>query len=354
MRLVKTIVIATFLFFHFMVKGQNPIPMGPYIGQEPKRSIIHTILSKFRLGIGTGYGRTYYSHKMEDVAFLRKSDTLFIFDPATNISGGSIPAGYTGWFNNPVGHTAFVVGTDTISNPGISIDANDALLSTDTADIKMKSRARTIPLNFTLEFNYQKYRIGIGYQFEFQSMNSFEPKEYADTLIGFTPEFKRATFKRYYLMLGYSFYESGHFKAVADAKIGKMKFGKHYNTSVIQSGIFFNLGVTAEWQFSEYLTAYARPAFEYKSYTVAIPETTYSFNHIYPALFLEVGIKLGLPNLRKCPIVDCATQINHVHWGTEYRSRKHPFWKWQNPHYGENYKNLIKYKGRNKRKINPY
>lgn len=336
------------------VVAQNPIPMGPYIGQEPKRNALLAICNKFKLGIGTGWGRTYYSHKMEDVAFLAKGDTLFIFDPNENISGGSISTGYTGWLGNPVAHNAFIVGSDTISATNIPIDADDDLLSTDTADIKMRSRSRTIPLNFTLEFNFKKYRIGIGYQFGFQTMNSFSPKENADTLAGFTPSYKRATFKRYYLMLGYQFYQSGHFKAVVDAKIGRMRFGKHYNTSVITTGVLFNLGVSAELQFSEYLTAYARPSLEYKSYTVKIPETTYSFNHAYPAVFVEVGIKLGIPRLRRCPLDKCSTQINHVHWGTEYRSRKHPFWKWQNPKYGENYKKLLKYKGKNKRKRNPY
>ena len=47
-------------------------------------------------------------------------------------------------------------------------------------------------------------------------------------------------------------------------------------------------------------------------------------------------------------------QINHAHGNREYRSRMHPIWKKQNPHYGENYPNLIKYKGKNKYKLNPY
>jgi hypothetical protein len=32
----------------------------------------------------------------------------------------------------------------------------------------------------------------------------------------------------------------------------------------------------------------------------------------------------------------------------------HPFWKKQNPHYGENYPKLIKEKRKNRKKLNPY
>jgi hypothetical protein len=46
--------------------------------------------------------------------------------------------------------------------------------------------------------------------------------------------------------------------------------------------------------------------------------------------------------------------MNHAHGNREYRSRVHPFYKKQNPNYGENYPRLIKYKGKNKRKLNPY
>ena len=46
--------------------------------------------------------------------------------------------------------------------------------------------------------------------------------------------------------------------------------------------------------------------------------------------------------------------MNHAHGNREYRSQVHPIYKKQNPHYGENHPNLIKYKGKNKYKLNPY
>jgi len=354
MQFKKSILVFVSLLVGVECFSQNPIPMGPFIGQQPKRSAINQILSKFKLGIGTGYGRTYYSHKLEGVNIIAKSrDTLYFFDPVLNIANDTISTVYANWFNNPQGFTMYIVGQDTISRNGIPVSPNDFLLGTDTTKVRFRSAAPSVPLDFTLELNILRYRVGIGYEFEFQKFNRFTSKHLPDS-IGFTPSFKRATFKRLYFILGAQFYKSGHFSAYADAKVGTMKFGKNFNNSVIQRGIFVNFGATAELQFSEYLTAFFRPSFDIKTYTVNVPETTFKVDHFYPAWFLQFGVKLSVPSLKKCPYPDCKTQINHVHWGTEYRSRVHPFWKWQNPHYGENYKKLIKYKGRNKRKKNPY
>jgi hypothetical protein len=71
-------------------------------------------------------------------------------------------------------------------------------------------------------------------------------------------------------------------------------------------------------------------------------------------LYLTVGFTYSLPELPRCFLKDCHAQINHAHGNKEYRSRRHPIYKKQNPGYGENDPTLIKYKGKNKRKINPY
>jgi len=54
--------------------------MGPYIGQQPKRSAIRAFLSKFTLSLSTGRGTTYYKHQLTGVGLLQKPDSLFIFD----------------------------------------------------------------------------------------------------------------------------------------------------------------------------------------------------------------------------------------------------------------------------------
>jgi hypothetical protein len=70
--------------------------------------------------------------------------------------------------------------------------------------------------------------------------------------------------------------------------------------------------------------------------------------------YLQVGLSYSIPELPRCYLKDCKIQINHAHGNKEYRSRRHPIYKKQNPGYGENHPTLIKYKGKNKRKLNPY
>ena len=72
------------------------------------------------------------------------------------------------------------------------------------------------------------------------------------------------------------------------------------------------------------------------------------------AFYVSIGVTYKIPELPRCFLKDCHAQINHAHGNKEYRSRRHIFYKKQNPGYGENDKTLIKYKGKYKNKLNPY
>jgi len=327
--------------------------MGPYIGQEPQRSTIRAFLSRFTLSVSTGWGRTYYSHRLENMALIQKGgDSLFIFENFLNISNDTISTIYGAWLNNPAGTSGIISPTDTTN--GIPINPGDFLVDTDTADIRLIGRGRNIPLDLSIHFNFDRYRVGIGATIEFHTIGSFRSRDFPEFINGFTPDFNRATFKRFYLMIGSTIIQKGYFTLAADLHIGTMNLGKNWNTAVMQKGIFANLGFSAEQAFSEYLSAFLRPSFEVKGYTISIPETDLSIDHNYNAIYINFGVRLRLPELKKCPFKSCATQINHVHWGSEYRSRKHPIWRWQNPHYGENYRKPFRNRWGNNRKINPY
>ncbi len=357
MHRARKIAVFTFaLLVAISAAAQNPIPMGPYIGQKPKRSLIRTFLNKFTLGVSTGYGKTLYSHKFDGgVGLIQKGpDSLFIFDNVLNVSNDTISLVHTGWLNNPVALNSVIIGTDTISANGIPIDPGDFIIDTDTARVRLRGRGRNTPIKLTLHAKINRYRVGGGMAFEFQRIRSFTARDFQGSITGFTPTFKRATWKKYFGLVGGTIYESRNFAVVGEAELGIIKLGRNWNPAVLRKGIFVNVGVSAEQRFSEILTVFFRPSFEFKTYTIDIPENSISINHNYHGYYFNFGVKLQLPELRRCPIKRCSTQLNHVHWGTEYRSRKHPFWKWQNPNYGENYKKLIKYKGKNKRKINPY
>jgi hypothetical protein len=115
-----------------------------------------------------------------------------------------------------------------------------------------------------------------------------------------------------------------------------------------------NGGVTIERELSEYLRVFIRPSYEIKSYTMTLPEVGKPISHNMNAFYFNIGFSYSIPELPKCRHVGCKIQMNHAHGDREYRSNVHPIYKKQNPLYGENHPNLIKYKGRNKKKLNPY
>ena len=84
------------------------------------------------------------------------------------------------------------------------------------------------------------------------------------------------------------------------------------------------------------------------------PENGPEIKHRQNAFFVGIGASYSIPPLKKCPIKRCHSQIDHQHSGIEFRSNRHKFFKKQHPNYGENDPNLIKYKGKNKKKMNPY
>jgi hypothetical protein len=85
-----------------------------------------------------------------------------------------------------------------------------------------------------------------------------------------------------------------------------------------------------------------------------LAESNTSIKHKANALIWNIGITYRIPELPKCKIKECRIQINHAHGDKEYRSRAHPIWQKQNPGYGENDPKLIRFRWRNRNKINPY
>jgi hypothetical protein len=156
------------------------------------------------------------------------------------------------------------------------------------------------------------------------------------------------------VLLGASVYRYNDYLLVVDANIGGYAMGKKFDKNAMKKGVFVNLGVTVEREMSEYFRLFVRPSYEIKSYKLNVPETGQFIQHRFNAFYINVGATYRIPELRRCFLKTCHAQMNHAHGNREYRSRRHPIYKKQNPHYGENYPTLIKYKGKNKKKLNPY
>lgn len=298
--------------------------------------VLRKVLSKVTFGLSTGYGSTTFKHELNGFGILQNpglSPNLF--------QSGSVTSGYANWINR-------VLDTTNI------IQAGAFLVNSDTTTLGFKAKAFNIPLKATLHVEFDKYRIGGGYSFEYVNMGDFEPISYQDKIGNYSTDFSSFFLQKYFGMIGGTVYRYNEYLLVVDANVGGYNLGKKFDKSVIKKGVFLNLGVTVEREMSEYLRLFVRPSYEIKSYKINIPETSQSITHKFNAFYINVGVTYRFPELRRCFLKTCKAQMNHAHGNKEYRSRVHPIYKKQNPHYGENHPNLIKYKGKNKKLLNPY
>lgn len=296
------------------------------------------ILKDFHFSGSIGYGNTFFKHKLSGFGIAQASG----YAPQLFDANPGIGTRYTNWVNKVYADT-------TAAKPYTFI------ASSDTTKLGFKGHSLNIPLKLMIHYEYkEKYRIGGGYAWEYMSIGEFKPLTYSDKISKFSPSNGSGFMKKYYGMLGYSFYRMGDYLFTGDLNIGGFKPGKNYDNGLIKKGIYFNLGVTVERELSEYLRLFVRPSYDIKSYTLSIPETNKAIKHNINAFYVNIGITYSIPELPRCYNKDCHGQMNHAHGDREYRSRMHKIWKWQNPNYGQNNPNLIKYKGKNKKKLNPY
>lgn len=294
-----------------------------------------TFFKNFRLGLSTGLGNTFFSHKLKGYSIYQRPGQAPTIYPTTSGAGIRL----TNWVNA-------VAADSTGAVPG------GLTISSDTAKLGFKANTLNIPLKATLHYEFKKFRIGAGYSYELMTIGKFHSIAYSDKVNEFKLESSTGFMKKYFGLLGVSFYRLNDYLLTADVNIGGFKPGANFDKSSIKKGIYVNLGLTVERPLSEYLTGFVRPSFDYKKYTLNIPGN--GIVHHINALYVNVGVTYTLPELKKCFHKECRIQINHAHGNREYRSRVHPIYKKQNPGYGENDPTLIKYKGRNKKKLNPY
>jgi hypothetical protein len=292
------------------------------------------LLSRLTFGLSLGVGSTTFKHNLDGFGIFQNPGVA-----PTIYSSGNVTAGYSNWFNR----------VDSVENIP---NSESFTVDSETDKIGFKAKAWSIPIKATLHYEFLKrYRIGGGYSIEYMNIGNFQPVSYGDRVSSFSPGESSFFLKKYFGMLGASVYRYEEYLLVVDANIGGYKLGNNFQGSIKKS-IYFNLGVAIEREMSEYFRLFIRPSYEFKNYSIGIADR--SIKHRFNAFYFNFGATYRFPELRRCPIKGCHGQLNHAHGNREYRSRRHPIWKKQNPHYGENYPELIKYKGKNKKKLNPY
>lgn len=312
------------------------IPLDKFYVDRRGVGLFRKIISKVTIGLSTGYGSTKFKHDLSSFGILQNPDSLpRIFGAAGNGSGN------TNWFNTSTYSAA------TLQPGNFQVDPN-------TEKVGFKSKAFNIPIKATLHVEYDRYRIGGGYSIEYTHIGTFKPTAFGSQINNYTPEFSSFWLKKYFGMIGGMVYRYYEYSLVVDAQVGGYGLGSNFNKALIKKGVYINLGATIERDFSEYFRVFVRPSYEIKSYKLTLAELDQTVRHKFNAFYINVGASYRFPELRRCVVKTCRAQMNHAHGNREYRSRVHAIYKKQNPHYGENYPTLIKYKGKNKNKLDPY
>jgi hypothetical protein len=318
---------ATIPLKHFYIKRQGISPF-------------RRVLSRITFGLSTGYGSSTLSHELNDFGILqnpgRVKPTIFRIDEI-----GNPGQAYSNWLHKA---QPFTSTTDPLA----------FVVTSEDSKIGFRAKAFHIPLKATMHYEFlERYRIGLGYSFEYTHLGTFSPISHKDDIRSYSYDSSTFFLKKYFVMLGASVYRYDQYLLVVDANIGGYSLGKKFDKGSMKKGININLGVAVEREMSEYFRLFIRPSYDIKAFTREIPDGP-GIKHKFNAFYVNVGATYRIPELRRCFLKECHAQINHAHGDREYRSRRHSIWKKQNPHYGENYPTLIKYKGRNKKKLSPY
>ena len=323
------------LYAQYEREQDASIPLEHFYIQRQK-SGLRALLSKLHFSFSTGYASTPFRHDLSGFGILQQNDSLPLIFDSDNTS-----VRYRNWTTDVVSSTAPVA-------------AGAFMVSSDTASIGFRSNTFSIPIKASVHLEFDRYRIGGGYSIDYTRMGPFRPTSFPSDISPYSLQQSTMFVKHYFGMLGAMVYRYDHNALVVDANIGGYSLGSEFAKNVMKKSIYFNVGVRVEREFSEYMRLFIRPSYEIKSYKLTVPETAQTLHHRLNGLYINVGLTYRFPELRRCFLRTCHAQINHAHGNREYRSRRHPFYKKQNPHYGENYPELIKYKGKNKRRLNPY
>ncbi len=304
--------------------GFNPYQPDREI--EIKRSPIRAFLNKFSLLGSIGYGRTFYKTEWEGVDILEHNNRATLLENYT-INGNSIT--YTGiddWTFNPV----------SVSNT-LTYDSTVNIISADSLIPAYTGSGKNIPFNISLHLDINRFRVGVGYSREIHGLKTLKPVE--GGLQEYSPVMENTRISKYYFLLGGLVYQWKGWDYHAEINVGKAKYGPAYSDTLLTNGMYFNFGIPIEYEFSEYFWFFIRPSFEIKNYTLAMPlqyqdsNIPQTVSYKQPTLYVNFGFRFKFPEIRRCPVKSCRTQLKHVHSQREFRGQ--PFYKVQNPKIGE-------------------
>jgi len=362
LRRIYTIIVLCFAVAPGLIAQQVDI----YEKYNIYRNPIRVFINKFSWTLTTGYGRTYYKHDLSGYLFYQNRTGQYILPADQSVSGTQFQ-GYQNWFNDPsLGpevsvRNPFDVPFDDLNNPVLNPELQNSFFfaNGDTTTLGFRGVSHGIPITLQLHYNFlEKFRIGLGYSWEKQFVKPLKPTHFTDRVRPYEPNFNATRYSRLFGTAGYKFYEYYNHLFVAELQVGRIRSGpKEFNRDAITQGMYFNFGVSMDKELSEYFRIILKPSIDIKNYNVSVPGGP-DIRHGHPTFFLQVGVSINYPEIPRSPIPNDKTQVKHVitdpDTGRRMEVRGQPFWKWQNPKMGRNHRQLIRYKGKNKKKLNPY
>lgn len=308
---------------------EDPPPFQP--PKEVKRSFIRQALNKLTLGISTGYGHTFYRQELDGYSVVKRGDTHLLI-PRSSINVGAVNTVYTNWITNPQ------------ERPEI-IRPDEIMVSGDTASLGLNGYGQSLPLNLSLHINLmERVKVGGGVSAELYSIRPLHFSPYGDVLGSYDPEVNSALLLRYYGSFGVRAGRWYFWDFTPDIQLGKKKFLGNFNQDLYSNNVYYNFGLLIERHYSEYFRLTLRPSAEWASYDMRLSSAEQTVGTQAPAVYLQAGISMNYPRLPRCPINQCHIQMDHVHFGKEYRGQ--PIHRWQNPKYGQNHPELMRHKKR--------
>ncbi|WP_189631316.1 hypothetical protein [Roseivirga thermotolerans] len=306
-------------------------------------SPVRKMLNRFNFQIEKSYGYFAYQNPLEGVSVIRnpRNDLLYLV-PLGEETGTNLPAtGYTNWFNR--------LETTTIDY----IDDDSQIVRTDTASFAYSNSGRYNPLTLRVSLSLKKLdrghfertgekryldddliRVGGGIGFGAMKFRHPSSEQDVDPILRrySLPETKLSTTKLFG-SVSYNFYSLGDFSMLADVYGGVWKIkASQVNKEQVTYDPFFNVGLMFQTTFSKYFKGYIRPSFEMRSYTLA--DDAISMPHKFTMFSIDLGLLLKYPTYPRNRYVANQVQMEHVFNGKMYRGR--PFYKKQNPRYGQN------------------
>lgn len=312
--------------------GQVFNPWGPPPNDKNiDANFLRKIANHFSAEVAIGYGSTRYRQNLDQYQIYSNNTNLYLL--AEDTLGNIVGVG--NWLNKPMVTDSINISSAVNYRSNLNESDPNRNYVIDSLEKRLVGGGNAIPIHLKIHFNYNRFRIGAGATFEFNSKANLNLKGFPDFIANYESDFSRFLTRKYYLTAGFHYYDFWDFSYFADIEYGNFRLSESaFPTANVSTSNYWNLSFPIEKNFSEYFRLVLRPSVDLKSINTVMP-TGQSIKTNMWNLQFQVGLRVSFPLFKKCPISNCEAQKEHHHIDKKFRGQ--PIYKWQNPKVGENH-----------------